>query len=171
MQQGDPLGPLLFFLTLHPIVERTKREGPDLNVNVWYLDDGTLWGNPNNLLRALRIVEEDGPARRMFLNKGKLLLYVPANLYAPDNPLPPEITMCRTGFCLVSAPIGPPNFCESIVSKRVQKIRAVVANLHHLEDFQSQATLLRSCLNCHAEVQLCIGNLPPICHQTRHHCF
>ena len=68
MQQGDPLGPLLFSLTLHSIVESIKREVPDLNIDAWYLDDGTLCGNSNNLLRALRSAEEDGPARSLFLN-------------------------------------------------------------------------------------------------------
>ena len=109
VQQGDPLGPLLFSLTLHPIVERIKREVPELNINVWYLDDGTLCGNQNNLMRALEIVEEDGPARGLFLNRGKSLLYVPADLDAPDNPFPPEIPICKTGFCLLGAPIGPLN--------------------------------------------------------------
>ena len=146
VQQGDPLGPLLFSLTLHPIVERIKREVPDLNINVWYLDDGTLCGNPNNLMRALEIVEEDGPARGLFLNRGKSLLYVPADLDAPDNPLPPEIPICRTGFCLLGAPIGPPEFRESKVLNRVEKIRAACANLHQLEDSQFETTLLRSCL-------------------------
>ena len=56
-QQGDPIGPLLFALMLHPIVERIKREVPNLNINVWYLDDGTLCGDPEDLLRALKIVE------------------------------------------------------------------------------------------------------------------
>ena len=98
----------MFSLTLHLIVERIKRELPDLDINVWYLDDGTLCGNPNNLLRALRIVEEDGPARGLSLNRGKSLLYVPADLDVPDNPFPPEIPTCRMGFCLLGAPIGPP---------------------------------------------------------------
>lgn len=54
------LGPLGFALTLQPIVERIKREVPNLHINVWYLDDGTLCGFPYDLLRALRIVEEAG---------------------------------------------------------------------------------------------------------------
>ena len=91
-------------------------------------------------------VEEDGPARCLSLNRRKSLLYVPADLDVPDNPLPPEIPMCRIGFCLLGAPIGPPDFCETMVSKRVEKIRAAVANLHHLEDSQFEATLLCSCL-------------------------
>ncbi len=38
-QQGDPLGPLGFALTLHPIVNRIRSS---LTLNAWYLDDGTL---------------------------------------------------------------------------------------------------------------------------------
>ena len=146
VQQGDPLGPLLFSLTLHPIVERIKREVPHLNINVWYLDNGTLCGNPNNLMRALEIVEEDSPARGLYLNRGKSLLYVPADLDALDNPLQLEIPICRTGFCLLGAPIGLPEFRESKVLNRVEKIRAACDNLHHLEDSQFEATLLCSCL-------------------------
>ena len=36
VQQGDPLGPLGFSLTLHPIVERIKAEVPSLALNAWY---------------------------------------------------------------------------------------------------------------------------------------
>ena len=60
VQQGDPLGPLGFALTLQPMIEH-KEEVPGLNINAWYLDDGTLCGSPNDQLEALKIVEEDGP--------------------------------------------------------------------------------------------------------------
>ena len=146
VQQGDPLGPLLFSLTLHPIVERIKREVLSLNTNVWYLDDGTLCGYPEDLQSALNIVEEDGPARGLLLNRSKSLLFVPADADASNNPLPPEIPICRSGFCLLGAPIGPPAFCELTVMKRVENIRAAVSNLHDLEDSQMETTLLRSCL-------------------------
>ncbi len=59
VQQGDPLGPLGFALTLHPIVGRIKTEVPSLTLNVWYLDDGTLAGPPEALLSALKIIEEE----------------------------------------------------------------------------------------------------------------
>ena len=62
---------------LHPIVERIKREVPNLLVNVWYLDDGTLCGSPEDLVKALSIIEEDGPARGLILNRMKSLLFIP----------------------------------------------------------------------------------------------
>jgi hypothetical protein len=42
VQQGDPLGPLLFCLTLHPVIKSLKSE-----FNVWYLDDGVLADDPS----------------------------------------------------------------------------------------------------------------------------
>ena len=72
VQQGDPLGPLGFSLTLHPIVERIKAEVPSLALNAWYLDDGTLVGPPEGLSAALDIVERDGPSVGLHLNRGKV---------------------------------------------------------------------------------------------------
>ena len=40
IQQGDPLGPLLFSLTLWPIIEKIQETAPELQQLSWYLDDG-----------------------------------------------------------------------------------------------------------------------------------
>jgi len=47
VQQGDPLGPFLFALPLHPTIQRIHsvlvESLPPLSfLNLWYLDDGTL---------------------------------------------------------------------------------------------------------------------------------
>ncbi len=64
VQQGDPLGPLGFAVTLHSLIERIKTSIPNLNhLNVWYLADGTLMGSPDNLAAALHIIESLGPPR------------------------------------------------------------------------------------------------------------
>ena len=75
VQQGDPLAPLRFALTLQPIGERIKSEVPSLLCNVWYLDDGTLCGTPQDLDAALKIIEEEGAPRGLHLNHQKSLLY------------------------------------------------------------------------------------------------
>ena len=41
VQQGDPLGPLLFSIAIHDIASSMKS-----NLNVWYLDDATIAGDP-----------------------------------------------------------------------------------------------------------------------------
>ena len=122
VQQGDPLGPLGFALTLQPIIERIKEEVPGLKINAWYLDDGTLCGSPSDLLEALKIVEEDGPARGLHLNHSKSHLYIPKDADTSLNTLPSDILTVREGFNLLGAPIGPTSYCEAKMMKRIEKV-------------------------------------------------
>ena len=53
VQQGDPLGPLLFALTLHEIVFPLSRDFPELKLFSWYLDDGVIIGEIAMVQRVL----------------------------------------------------------------------------------------------------------------------
>ena len=44
VQQGDPLGPLLFALVLHPLIHQVRDNCKHL-LHAWYLDDGTIIGD------------------------------------------------------------------------------------------------------------------------------
>ena len=55
VQQGDPLGPLLFCLTIHQLCSRMKSE-----LSLFYLDDGTLGGKVEDVLHDLDLVEREG---------------------------------------------------------------------------------------------------------------
>ena len=79
VQQGDPLGPLCFALTLQPVIERINRDVPNLLCNAWYLDDGTLSGTRQDLAAAMKIIEEEGPFRGLHVNRSKSLLYIAPN--------------------------------------------------------------------------------------------
>ena len=102
VQQGDPLGPLGFALTLQPIVERIKAEVPDLTLNSWYLDDGTLLGSAADLVQALNTIESDCPAVGRHLNRAKSLLFILQVEDASSSPLPQDIPVTRQGFTLLS---------------------------------------------------------------------
>ena len=44
VQQGNPLGPPLFALLLHPVAKKLQ-EVDGLVLNTWYMDNGTLIGS------------------------------------------------------------------------------------------------------------------------------
>ena len=147
VQQGDPLGPLGFALTLHPLVERIKAEVPNLVLNAWYLDDGTLMGCPDDLATALRIIEEDGPLLGLHLNRAKSLLFIPEDVDVSVSPLPSDIPITRQGFTLLGCPIGPPSYCEEVFGDRIAKMKHSLEALRDIGDSQMETALLRSCLS------------------------
>ena len=70
VQQGDPLGPMLFALVLHKHVTSIDADDDCLHLllEAWYLDDGVLAGERSAVLRALQLIEELGPHLGLNLN-------------------------------------------------------------------------------------------------------
>ncbi len=64
--QGDPLGPALFSLVIHPIVEALETE-----LNMWYLDDGAAADSPDKVLVALETISRMGAEVGLHLNHDK----------------------------------------------------------------------------------------------------
>ena len=122
VQQGDPLGPLGFALALHPIIELIQQNVPDLLINAWYLDDGTLCGSASDLCAALAIIESEGPPRGLHLNRSKSLLIIPSDATLSHNPLPVDIPISREGFTILGSPVGSPSYCDTSVLKRIEKV-------------------------------------------------
>ena len=146
VQQGDPLGPLGFALTLHPIIQRIRTAIPTLALNAWYLNDGTLSGSPEDLSAALRIVESEGPSIGLHFNLTKSLLFIPSTSDSSLSTLPPEVPVVRNGFCLLGCLIGPPTFCEEVLQDSVERIKVSLKRLRDMEDTHLETALLRSCL-------------------------
>ncbi|XP_026382565.1 uncharacterized protein LOC113277787 [Papaver somniferum] len=75
--QGDPLGPLLFALNLHPLV-KTIVSRCTLDLHAWYLDDGTIIGDTMEVAKTLSIIEAEGPSRGLHLNVRKIEVFWPS---------------------------------------------------------------------------------------------
>ena len=69
IQQGDPLGPLCFSLCIQSLVSRLSSE-----LNVWYLDDGTLAGDPETVKADFNSIlsEQDSLGLRINVKKCEL---------------------------------------------------------------------------------------------------
>ncbi|KAA8490574.1 RNA-directed DNA polymerase from mobile element jockey [Porphyridium purpureum] len=74
VQQGDPLGPLLFSLVLHKVLADT--ESPGLS-SFWYLDDGSIVGPLAQLEGFLDAFSSDAAAYGMRVNRTKTQLVLP----------------------------------------------------------------------------------------------
>ena len=134
VQQGDPLGPLLFALVVQPLAEELSSltvNGKKLDLTFFYLDDGVIAGDLECVAKALQLVEERGAALGLKLKVGKCELVLPAessnyNLAAlfPDRLLTNPDTnksrvLTRGNFELLGAAIGDATFCENYLQDRV----------------------------------------------------
>ena len=77
VQQGDPLGSLLFVLVLQKLVSSLDAgDGcAEILLQAWYLDDGTLAGSHTAVLHALHMIEGLGLALGLHVNLAKCELF------------------------------------------------------------------------------------------------
>ena len=62
VQQGDPLGPLIFCLTIHPTLLLLKSE-----FLIGYLDDIMIGGPVASVASEIKVIIDDGIAKGMYL--------------------------------------------------------------------------------------------------------
>ena len=146
-QQGDPLSSLLFALVLHPIILQVRDSLPDLILNAWYLDDGTLSGASSDLQAAFDIIRTQGASVGLNLNAGKSLVWC-GNANVSNDPLQRGVPRAAIdGFHLLGAPVGNIPFSRDAVDARVAKIADIFDTLPSLNDSQIEYALLRSCFS------------------------
>jgi len=75
VQQGDPLGPALFSLAIHGLVEKLS----GLELNVFYLDDGTIAGDIETVIAAADSIRQDAESLGLRINSSKCEVFFPAN--------------------------------------------------------------------------------------------
>jgi hypothetical protein len=148
VQQGDPLGPLLFSLALRPIIDSIRDLNPRLNL--WYLDDGIIVGSPALLQAAWDIIRLRGPEVGLHPNPGKCewiwldhFRSAPCPLTSGSSPAQIPLTPL-IDLSILGVPLGPPNSTAPFVSKKLlEGVVPVLEKLMAFEDTQAAAFLLR----------------------------
>nr|GEV09755.1 hypothetical protein [Tanacetum cinerariifolium] len=107
VEQGDPLGPLLFALVLHLLICKIK-DSFSLSLHAWYLDDGTIIGDTLVMGKVLELIMKDGPRRGLHLNVNKTEVFWPRE--DPRSRLagvfPPTISRPLHGAKLLGGPVS-----------------------------------------------------------------
>ncbi|GKA86632.1 hypothetical protein Tco_0808343 [Tanacetum coccineum] len=75
--QDDPLGPILFAFVLHLLVYKIK-DSCKLLLNAWYLDDGTVIKDSEEVAKVLDIIDVSGPDLGLELNIKKTEIFWPS---------------------------------------------------------------------------------------------
>ncbi|GKC32182.1 putative reverse transcriptase domain-containing protein, partial [Tanacetum coccineum] len=121
VQQGDPIGPLLFALVLYPLICKIKHSF-SLSLHAWYLDDATIVGDTLVVGKVLELIMKDGPRRDLHLNVDKTEVFWPKE--DPRSRLvgvfPPTIARPLHGVKLLGGLVSVDfDFSCGIVLKRV----------------------------------------------------
>ena len=181
VQQGDPLGPLLFCLVLHVLVRKIQADCPDLLLHKWYLDDGALAGPTSVVARALSIIRLEGSKLGLHLNLSKCELFSRTasnfDFEQPDSILgrvrfPQRLDQRSTSphFLLLGSPIGDAAFCAQHIHKLRDKNKKLLDSFVQLEDPQVALHLLRSCASFCKFVYIARTTPPDLVHDPLQFC-
>ena len=153
-QQGNPCSMLLFSLTIHDLVLRVARE-TDLLFNAWYADDAHIVGSVNQIMKALRIVQQHGPQVNYILQPHKSEIFWPVASSVIRRPLLrcfPMRQLDGEGMLVLGAPIGNTSFMQQTVANIIDTCDETLARLRDLMgtgslDARVPFVLQRACLS------------------------
>ncbi|KAF2878652.1 hypothetical protein ILUMI_27520 [Ignelater luminosus] len=118
VQQGDPAGPMTFSLAIQPIIDELKSE-----LNVFYLDDGTLSDDPEVVLSDFMNLINRSQELGLQVNPMKCELYfcsgeVDTNIFTRFQDVAPGIkAVSKKNLSLLGAPVLEKAFLEFTTEK------------------------------------------------------
>lgn len=146
VRQGDPLGPLLFALTLQDVLHAVAYWNEDVRVT-GYLDDGFLQGTVNNLVNAYFDLESESGKAGLFLQKDKCTAYSANESNVKEFSRLVGCKASTDGIVAAGCPIGKPSFVTGEAIKSANKVVALVQKLNDIElSAQDKLLLLRKSL-------------------------
>ena len=146
VQQGDPLGPMLFALVLHKLVTSIDADDDCLQLllEAWYLDDGVLAGERSAVIRALHLIEELGPHLGLYINFSKCELFSRSG----NSLFPPVVkSSILPNLDILGAPIGDFVHCSRFIAEKCAMPKILLKALVDVStvDLHVAFSLLRMC--------------------------
>ena len=146
VQQGDPLGPMLFALVLHKLVTSIDADDDCLQLllEAWYLDDGVLAGERSAVIRALHLIEELGPHLGLYINFSKCELFSRSG----NSLFPPVVkSSLLPNLDILGAPIGDFVHCSRFIAEKCAMPKILLKSLVDVStvDLHVAFSLLRMC--------------------------
>jgi hypothetical protein len=147
VRQGDPLGPLLFSLVLRRVCVKLSEKYPDLDLNVWYLDDGAIVGSRVAVATTMQdLASPEVQGLGLHVNLDKCEVWWPSGSHGFPE-LPPQVQrMSCEGVEILKIPVATDEYVAGRLQAAMDAARRVLDRLHLLGDPQAEVTLLRSCL-------------------------
>ncbi|XP_062530416.1 uncharacterized protein LOC134200792 [Bombyx mori] len=147
-QQGDPLGPAIFSLGIHPVLRELKS-----SLNLWYLDDGTLGGDISTVLKDLEYLKSALASLGLELNFAKCELFINASccsvpvsdVFAKFNTAAPNIKVVdENSLMLLGAPILDGSI-DAYIDEQIDKFSQCSNNLFEINSHMA-LFIIRHCL-------------------------
>ena len=141
VQQGDPLGPLLFCVSTMKLARSMTSE-----LNLWYLDDGTIGGELRDLLHDLDTVRRVGATLGLLLNEDKCEIVTnDDSVVSSFRTVMPNILHipCKDAV-LLGAPIGNESAIDTMLQSKLAVFQRLANRLKTL-NAQDALFLLKNC--------------------------
>ena len=129
VQQGDPLGPLLFCLAIHDMVQQLCSE-----LNVFYLDDGTLGGTLDDVLQDLSTVQRAARELGLKLNckKSEMICEDTTTRKVILSAVPGVCEVDRDQATMLGSPIGNDISIQSAIQAKSKSLEVLGNKLQYL---------------------------------------
>ena len=162
VQQGDPLGPLLFSLVALELMDDIGSAGK-VPLQLWYLDDGMFIGPRPAIAQLFHLLQSRGPSFALLLNPTKCEVFRPSG-DQKFSEFPSEVQRIVGsvgGVEFLGSPVfGSEEYYCGHIAKRVDKVLQCQEKLLNLDDPQIQLLLLRSCLSS-CKINNLLRTVPP----------
>ena len=126
IQQGDPLGSILFALAFHPILMHLADQYPEILVSA-YADNVALIGRRSQILAAADTFVASAAENNLQLNPSESLCYIPGTSNSQDTVMSPgglNFPCTSRGLKILGSPIGEDMFAQELLTKIALKIES-----------------------------------------------